>query len=179
LGTLFDQNIRFPRYIPTNLMPRELRDIHRALFWQACHRLNIPEDRWPPFHGGIMVRPEGHIRLQFPAFEMPVFEQNHESLITWRKRAEKQFKDQLNSYAARADRQIKHAVKSGVLTPIEQPDEKACPLKLRYEWAARKYCFNDQYKDIAGTGKYSPETIRKTVAKILSEGKIEKRNLAT
>ncbi len=161
------------------MMPRELRDIHRALLWQACRRLKIPEDRWPIFHGGIIIRPEGHIRHQFPAFEVPVFEQNHESLVVWRKRAERQFKEHLNSYSALAEQHIKHAVKCGVLTPIEQPDEKACPLKLRYEWAARKYCFNEQYKDIAGAGKYSPETIRKAVSKILSEGEIPKRNLAT
>jgi hypothetical protein len=157
------------------MMPRELRDIHRALLYQACHRLKIPQDRWPTFSGGIIVRPEGHIRLQFPVFEIPVFEQNHESLTTWRKKTETQFKNHLNHYATLADRQIKHAVKSGVLTPIEQPDERACPLKLRYEWVARRYCFNEQYKALAGAGKYSPETIRKTVAKILLEGKIEKR----
>jgi len=147
--------------------------------WQACRRLKIPEELWPIFHGGIIVRPEGHIRHQFPAFEIPVFEQNHESLVVWRKRAEKQFKEHLNSYTALTERNVKHAVKSGVLTPIEQPDEKACPVKLRYEWAARRYCFNEQYKDIAGNGKYSHGTIRKAVSKILSEGKIPKRNMAT
>jgi hypothetical protein len=110
---------------------------------------------------------------------MPVFEQNHESFAVWRKRVEGLFKEHLNSYGVLAERNIKHAVKSGVLTPIVQPDDKACPVKLRYEWTARRYCFNEQYKDIAGTGKYTPETIRQSVSKILSEGEIPKRNSGT
>jgi hypothetical protein len=174
LGTLFEQNIRFPRYIPAHLMPRELRDIHRALLLQACDRLKIPEDRWPIFHGGIMVGPESHISYQFPAFEIPLFQQNHESMIAWRKRVEKQFKDHLNLYARQVDRRIKDSVKTGVIVPIEQPDEKACPLELRYEWAARKYCFNEQYKSMS-SAKHSPDTIRKTVSKILSGAGLDKR----
>jgi hypothetical protein len=51
------------------------------------------------------------------------------------------FKEHCDLYVKLVDRQIKHQVKTGAMVPIVQPDEKATPLKLRYEWAARRYCF--------------------------------------
>jgi hypothetical protein len=157
-------------------MPRELRDIHRALLLQACHRLKIPDDRWPVFTGGLMVRPEGygHVSHEFPAFRLPIFEQNQESLMEWRSRAERLFREHCDIFMKMVDQQIEHQIKTGSLTRVVQPDEKASPLNLRYEWAARKYCFNEQYKSMA-SGKHSPETIRKAVSKILSEGEVGKR----
>jgi len=155
-------------------MPRELRDIHRALLYQACHRLKIPQDRWPTFPGGLIVRSESHIRHEFPAFELPIFEELQESLIDWQKRADKLFKEHCDSFVKIVDRQIKHAVKTGAVIRVVQPDEKACPLKLRYEWAARKYCFNERYKSMS-TSKHSPDTIRKTVSKIFAAAGIPMR----
>lgn len=176
---LFDEKLRFPRYISAHLMPRALRDIHRAFLLQACRRLKIPEDRWPTFPGGInLMGMIGRISVSLPAFEMPEFSELSESLPAWRKKTEKLFRAYCDSYMKLIDEEIDRQLQAGRIVRIEQPDENAIPLNLRYEWTARKYCYNEPYKDMA-SANHSPETVRKTVSKILNKAEIEKRKKAS
>jgi hypothetical protein len=58
-------------------------------------------------------------------------------------------------------------VKSGFLTKLERPKGEP-PLHLRFEWAARRYCLNEPYKEMAkGTKyKYGHVLIRQAVHRI-------------
>lgn len=116
----------------------------------------------------------GSISHTFPPFELPVLEELVESVPAWRKKTEKLFRERCNSHAKLVEAQIKRKLEEGSIVRVEQPDEDAIPLTLRYDWAARRLCFNEQFKDMS-TKKYSPDTIRKTVSKIRMAAAIEKR----
>ena len=99
------------------------------------------------------------------------------SLPSWRKRSEDLFKAHRDHYMRFVEEQLARKVESGAVVRIEQPDEDAIPLDLRYEWAARRFCFNEPYKDMA-TADHSPDTIRQAVKKILVGAQTEKRKRA-
>jgi hypothetical protein len=63
---------------------------------------------------------------------------------------------------------IQRSVDGGALVRIKRPRDTATPEQLRYEWAARRYCLGERYKDMA-TDRHKNFAIRKTVHRILQD----------
>ena len=63
-------------------------------------------------------------------------------------------------------------MKHNRLTPIPQARDTT-PMDLRYEWAAKRACYNTPYKQLV-EGGYSEDRIKKTVASIFRDAGIEK-----
>jgi len=147
-----------------------MRDWARFRFLQTCERLKIPQDRWPKFKEAITLPPKGVHPKKIPSFIAPPMDLLRDSPSEWRKKAEAEFRKHCDEFLNRVDQDIKDLIASGILTKIDRPKNPAST-NLRYEWAAKRYCYNEPYKKMA-TGEHTPEKIRKAVAAILAESEI-------
>ena len=172
-GPLLDYKLPEYRYYPAKLLPDGTRDWARVRFLQACERLGIPSNRWPRFTE-VLTLPAAKSPLSYASrpmpFPVPPFNILQDSATAWRARAEGSFRKHCDAVLLSVKATIEKLVSGGTLTKVEQPKDKAS-LELRYEWAAKRYCYNEPYKDLA-TDKHSPEKIRKAVAKVLAEAEI-------
>ena len=171
-GPLLDYKLPEYRYYPAKLLPNGSRDWSRVRFLQACERLKIPEDRWPQFTEALNLPGQSPARYGVTStpFPVPHFDVLRDSATEWRARAEEVFRKHCDAVLSSIAIRIQELVSIGVLTRIERPKDMAS-LNLRYERAARRYCYNEPYKDLA-TDKDSPDKIRKAVAKIFTEAQI-------
>lgn len=177
-GLLLDYRVPDYRYYPTALIPEGTRDWSQVRFLQACERLQIPHNRWPNFDSLILPAKGAHAYLKAPVFPVPSFDVLHDADTHWREKAENLFRQHCDAFLGKVAANIASDVAKGVLTKIERSKDKSSPVPLRYEWAARRYCYNEPYKDMA-TRECSPEKIRKVVAKIFRDtdiGSYRKRN---
>lgn len=173
-GLLLDYKIPPYRYYPTRLLPSGTRDWSRVRFLQACERLRIPPDRWPKFKTLTLPGDAHHYIQDEEPFHLPRFDILQDSIEGWRKRTDQAFRAHCENFLKRVSDGIADAVSRGILSKIERHSEKAAPLQLRFEWAARRYCYNEPYKDLS-TAVHSPETVRKAVAKVFLETEIHRR----
>jgi hypothetical protein len=167
-GPLKDYKLPNYLYYPTKLLPNGTRDWARVRLLQACDRLNIPEDRWPKFSEELILPSEYRPVYQMAPFSPPELNDLREAPGEWMEKAVRLFRVHCTRHLERVMARIQYDVKRGILTRIPQPKEKSSALALRYEWAAKRYCFNEPYKAMA-TDEYSPERIRKAVNKILHQ----------
>lgn len=167
-GPLREYEIPHYRYYPTKLLPDGTRDWSRVRFLQACERLGIPESRWPNFDNFVLPSKEGHAYLPAPPFRTPSFNVFFDSDMSWREKAESLFRQHCDTFLKKVAAKVDDDVARGVLTRIERSKDRSSPLTLRYEWAARRYCYNEPYKDLA-TNEYSPSNIQKAVSKIFED----------
>jgi hypothetical protein len=166
-GDLSDYKIPDYRYYPKSLLAAGTRDWSRVRFLQACEKLNIPYNRWPDFEP-LKLPGDHHYYMKSPVFPTPAFDLLQDSATQWRENAEHLFREHCDDFLKKVSNGIGKAVTSNVLMRIERPKDSGSPLALRYEWAARRYCYNEAYKDLA-TNEHSPEKVRKAVTKIFSE----------
>jgi len=162
-------------YYPTELIPNGTRDWSRLLFLQACERLRIPIGRWPQFEEGITLAIDLKHIAKFAPFCPPEYNELRDTPSGWQARADRLFREHCEQALERVQARIHYDVEIGILTKIPQPREKSTSLEMRYEWAARRYCFNEPYKDMA-TDEHSPDKIRKSVNTIFREAEVPKRN---
>jgi hypothetical protein len=164
-GPLRDYEVPDYRYFPTRLLTRGTRDWARVRFLQACERLQIPPEHWPRFE--LLHLPgKGFFATPVPAFTPPPFEYLLESMNEWRRKAERLFRQHCNRFGRQTLTKLKSKVADGTLTKIRRSRGKV-PLTLQYEWAARRYCLGQRYKEMA-TAKYTDAAIRQTVHRILA-----------
>ena len=162
-GLLLDYEIPDYRYYPTNLLATGTRDWSRVRFLQACERLEIPYEHWPDF-GKLSLPPKVRVGKRPPVFTPPHFDPLREGIGEWRRKAEGLFRKHCDEFLTKVSEDLKGFVKSGVLTRIERSQGEAPP-KLRFEWAARRYCLGERYKSMA-SAKYSDVAIRRTVSRM-------------
>jgi hypothetical protein len=158
-------------YYPTNLLPHGTRDWERVRFLQACERLNIPIELWPDF-GPLELPKRFKVSKSPPVFVPPSFDPLRDSAESWRRRANKLFREHCNTFLNQIKADITDWVERGVLTKIKQR-KRADSMLLRFEWAARRHCLGESYKDIARNSKHSPEMIRQAVHRILTSVQIK------
>ena len=84
------------------------------------------------------------------------------------------FRRRCDAFLETVEGKIGNSVTGGVLTRIVRSKDRISPLVLRYEWAARRYCYNEPYQDLS-TSEHSPDPIRRAVAKIFEETRISGR----
>lgn len=173
-GLLSEYKLPEYRYYPTQLLPNGTRDWSRVRLLQACDRLNIPEDRWPKFVEELKLPANYRPIYEMAPFIPPEFCDLRDAPGEWMENAVRLFREHCERHLERIAARIQHDVAHGILTKIAQPKEKASALALRYEWAAKRYAFNEPYKVMA-TAEYSPERIRKAVSNIFRECRIPKR----
>ena len=77
------------------------------------------------------------------------------------------FEKFLDKKAALFSKMLQNELAKGTLTRI-RPVRGTTPLDLRYEWAARRYCYNTPYKKLATKG-YTDDRIKQSVGVILKE----------
>ena len=170
-GLLRDYQVPDYRYYPTNRLPNGTRDWARVRLLQACERLRIPEDRWPEFNHFTLPAQDLRLRMTASSFQPPSFDLLRDTGAQWRKRAAALFRRHCDAFLETVEGKIGDSVTGGALTRIERSKGKKSPLVQRYEWAARRYCYNEPYRDLA-TVEHSPDQIRKAVAKIFAEVEI-------
>ena len=163
-----------PRYCIAELAPHGLRDWSRSQLLTACARLRIPVERWPVFADPLDVPARLDSIPSFPSFSPPLFDILYESPGEWRDKAIAAFREYCDYLVRATEEALKVMIEKGSLVKIPVPKEKNSTLALRYEWAARRYCFNDPYKAIS-SDEHSPEKIRKAVRKIFTEAAVPKR----
>ena len=173
-GLLRDYEVPTYRYYPTNRLPNGTRDWARVRLLQACERLKIPEDRWPQFNHFTLPAKDLRLSTTAPAFQPPRFDLLRDTHAQWRKKAVDLFRRHCDAFLETVDGKMGDSVTGGVLTRIERSKDRISPLVLRYEWAARRYCYNEPYRDMS-TAEHSPDQIRKAVTKILAETEISGR----
>jgi hypothetical protein len=155
------------RYFPTHLLEKQgPKQWARFKFLYACQRLRIAKELWPRFQLGY-PRPIRHSYLVADTLSIPSYELLYESEAEWRKRAHELLEKLLDKHGAAFRVRLKRAVDDGLLTKIRAV-RGTSPLDLRYEWAARHYCLEDDYKEMSSE-KYSADRIGKTVRAILRE----------
>lgn len=146
----------------------------RIRFLQACERLDIPYKLWPDF-GHAAVREPSEYGIEATTaetFSLPGFHTWSESEDEWRARARAEFEKFSEKWALWYREQLGHQLKNGSLKPIKQVRETT-PLNLRYEWAAKRFCYRTPYKELADGG-YNGNRIKQAVLKILKEGDIRR-----
>jgi hypothetical protein len=173
-GPLSEYKLPNYLYYPTKLLPNGTRDWARVLLLQACERLNIPEDRWPQFSEELRLPADYRPIYQMAPFNPPEFSDLRDTPGEWMENAVRLFRKHCAEHFERIAARLQYDVSCGILTKIPQPKEKASALALRYEWAAKRYAFNEPYKAMA-TNRYSPERIRKAVNRIFAECVIQGR----
>ena len=173
-GLLRDYQVPDYRYYPTKGLPNGPRDWSRVRLLQACERLGIPEDRWPHFDHVTLPAKDVRLNLTASCFQPPSFDVLRDTDTQWRERAVDLFRRRCDAFLETVEGKIGDSVTGGVLTRIERSKDRISPLVLRYEWAARRYCYNEPYRDLS-TSEHSPDKIRKAVAKILAEAAISAR----
>jgi hypothetical protein len=170
-------DIKIPpyRYFSKHLMNVEgPKHWARIRFLQACERLDIPYKLWPEFARAAVKEPTEY-GVEFTTaetFSLPAFHTWSESEDEWRARARAEFERFLEKWELWYRGVLEPQIKNGSLIPIKQTRETT-PLDLRYEWAAKRFCYNTPYRELAVAG-YNEGRIKKTVAAIFREGDIRK-----
>ena len=108
------------------------------------------------------------LTCRHPLSERPLLNVFFDSDMSWREKAESLFRQHCDTFLKKVAAKVDDDVARGVLTRIERSKDRSSPLTLRYEWAARRYCYNEPYKDLA-TNEYSPSNIQKAVSKIFED----------
>ena len=171
-----DSEIPEYRYFPAKWMKLHgPRTWARLRFIDACKRLNIPEDKWPKFElDGLYVWPPTKFKLEpalKPVFEVPPFDFVSESPTGWRKRAEASFRLHCDEYIEQCLKGVDEMVRRGLFEKIEIVRDKNTPLDLRYEWAARRYCRDEDFKAMS-SDEHKADKIRKAVYKVFDDTNI-------
>lgn len=163
-GLLSEYELPDYRYYPKKLLAAGTRDWSRVRFLQACDRLKIPYDLWPRFQH--LKLPAKGVRAYIRAhpFALPPFDVLRDSDAEWRARAEDLFRQYCEKFLATVSKKLDNDVSAGNLVKIEKPRDTT-PLELRYEWAARRYCLREPFKEISTAG-YSPDRVKQTVYSI-------------
>lgn len=107
-------------------------------------------------------------------FSLPQWNALYESEFQWRQQARDSFEKYLDNWSANFRTDLKREIESGRLTAIPKPRGDT-PLELRYEWAARRYCLRQGWKEMS-SNQHSAEKIRKIAGPILIDlGLVEKK----
>lgn len=167
------------RYFPTNLMDKcGPEQWERLWILQACERLEIPARDWPKIsfpqlsHPGLAVRSILPIREdKIQRLKFPPFSWLEDTIPDWKQRCHDSFDEYLQEYAAKFEALFQEALKQGIYTKIPQPRDTT-PFELRYEWAAKRLCYNTPYKKLAARG-YTEDCIKQTVGRILKKARLK------
>jgi hypothetical protein len=170
-------DIPVPQY---RYFPAHLKETHGPKQWarlrilQACERLDIPAKLWPKFLGFQLPRPYQLILSVKDHPEFPSFRPLIETIAEWKERCRPALEKFIDEQARALNGQFLEDVKKGAYVKIK-PVHDIPPIGLRYEWAAKRICLNTPFAKLAkeegeaGHGWYSGVSIRKTVAKIITE----------
>lgn len=167
------------KYFPTELMGRcgpeqwaRLRLLH------ACERLKIPNELWPKIKFPEMPRASNYGYSVNEQFQPPTFNALYESESEWRERAHADLDTLLDKHAILFRNRFQSALEAKHITPIKQTRDTT-PLDLRYEWAARRFCYRKSFPELAAeevsNGKhYTEDCIKRTVNRIIREAGLRK-----
>ncbi len=160
------------RYFPTHLWEKQgPKQWARFRFLQACERLNIPSDRWPKFANLDLPREQAFSYLTRDTLSIPSFFPLHESEAEWRQRAQELFDAFLDMHATKFRSWFKEEVDKGTVTKVK-PIRDTTPLDLRYEWAAKRICYNTPFRELAkqeAAKGYTEHRIKQAVKRIITE----------
>ena len=160
------------RYFPTALLESEgPKHWAQLRLLQACERIDIPRKLWPKF-SGLNLPPEYGFRYAIKEkMAIPPFSPLYESEAEWRARTHSDLDKLLDRYKGMFRERFQKELNEGSLTKIK-PVRDTTPLDLRYEWAARRYCLNVPYKQLA-SGGYTDSRIKRIVLQILKESGLQ------
>jgi hypothetical protein len=160
------------RYFPTHLWEKQgPKQWARLRFLQACERLNIPSDRWPKFTRFELPREQEFRYITNDQFVLPPFQPLYESETEWQQRAQRLFEKFIGMHAARFRAWFKEELDKGTVTKVK-PVRDTTPLDLRYEWAAKRICYNTPFRELAqqeAAKGYTEHRIRQAVKRIITE----------
>jgi hypothetical protein len=163
------------RYFPAHLMETQgPKQWAKMRFLQACERLTIPKELWPKFQD--INLPVGQYSLTFrpgDSYRFPEFNVLYESEAEWRARARKLFEIELDKRACELRDIFQQQIKNGLYTKMK-PIRGTASLDLRYEWAVRRYCLKEQFKEMSSE-TYNADQIRKLVTAILIETGLKRK----
>jgi hypothetical protein len=162
------------RYYPADLI-KKLRlgpeQWERMRILQACERLEIPHELWPKIaFPMVQSHPAVHYRIpraQLEQFNIPPFLALEETISEWKRRCHICFDKYLQEYADKFESQFQNALRLRIYTKIPQTRDTT-PFELRYEWAAKKWCYKMRYKELAKDG-YTTDRIKQAVLQILKD----------
>jgi hypothetical protein len=168
------------KYFLTNLMDRcGAMQWARLRLLQACERLKIPVELWPKIPFPELPRDAYHYDYVVKEqFQPPEFHVLYESEAEWRARAQVELDVLLDKCAIYFRGYLQGAIEGKALTPIKQTRDTT-PLDLRYEWAARRYCYRKSFpelakEEVAEGRSYTAERIKRTVNRIIREAGLRK-----
>jgi len=141
---------------------------------QACDRLGIEVELGQiEFH--IAPDGSGGTFLKGTTFELPDLHMQLHSEAGWKREALQLFEKECEEFLAWYRKRLKELLASGKLVPVKQrrTGGSNAPLETRYEWAARRYVQNIDYKDIAKGSAYKPGQVKEAVREILKEAKLK------
>jgi hypothetical protein len=92
---------------------------------------------------------------------VPPFDILQDSAAEWRARAEDLFRQYCEDFLATVSEKLDGDVSAGILVKIEKPRDTT-PLDLRYEWASRRYCLRESFKEIS-TPEYGSDRVKHAV----------------
>jgi len=160
------------KYFPSHLMDRCGPKMWARLgILQACERLEIPHGMWPKFAFPQLPREYIHPYAVSDRLALPSFFPLNESESEWKARVQTIVDVFVDRELDRFRQKLQSDVKGKVLTPIKQTRDTT-PIKLRYEWAAKRHCLRTPYKELA-SGGYTAERISKTVSAILKQAGLQ------
>jgi hypothetical protein len=164
------------RYFPTHLMDKcGPEQWERMRILQACERLEIPTKLWPKIsfphlprqlavRSYLPIKPEKLERLDFPPFSWL-----EETISDWKRRCHERFDVYLQEYAEKFEAQFQEALMQGAYKKIPSTRDTT-PINLRYEWAARRFCYRTLYRKLADPKSgYSEERVKHAVRQILKK----------
>jgi hypothetical protein len=144
-------------------------ELARLRLLQACDRLNIEvELGLIAFH----IAPDnGGTTLKGTAFTLPDLHMQLHSEAEWKREALQLFEKECEEFLKWYRKRLKERLASGTLVPVKQrrTGGSNAPLETRYEWAAKRYVLDMDYKDIAKGTSYKPGQVKEAVREILKE----------
>jgi hypothetical protein len=147
-------------------------ELARLRLLQACDRLNIEVELGRiEFH----IAPDtGGTTLMGNAFALPDLHMQLHSEAEWKREASRLFEKECEDFLEWYRSDLKKSLASGRLVPVKQrrTGGKNAPLETRYEWAAKRYVQDMDYKDIAKGTTYRPGQVKEAVREILKEAKL-------
>lgn len=147
-------------------------EMSRWRFLKTCKRLGIPHHLWSDVQFHAIPGTEAAI-YQWHPFDLPPFNITIDTESAWKQRAQAKFKEACDELLAWTRSEIKKKLEAGHIQRVKPTRQGGgnAPIELRYEWAAKRYCLDTDYKDLA-TSAYNADRVKQAVAQIFAEADI-------
>src|SRR5882672_3829233 len=170
---------------------------------KACERLQIPQEKWPPFENVTLPGPPEPLpgtlisapksmgaAVKGLVFQLPAFDLCADDHRSWKRKAEQSWRafgrEQFGPYLRQCTEARRRATQRGMLIArkgmrFSGAKREAIPLERRYELAAKRYCLGYSWAALQKSygSVYRVDQVRKIVTQILSRLELRPRKLVS